>query len=735
MSAPQFGRIIDFESDEQTSSPKNKSFGRVIEDSDEVEIQPNIPEHLQFEEKNSEELQNMSVWDKLAYGQEVARQREYLLGKGQGKGALKGATLGATEYVPGLKPEEGELGGKSGEILGMLFPYGVASKLIGYIPLATKNLPKAIQIGEKLVRSAALGGGVKATEEALGGEIPGKESVKAAGEFAGFHALLLALGKSGQILSNIVKKLPSQQAKQIEKVLLSGEEIPRSIFETQEAALKELSGLEAEELKNIEKQTAEAGKGIQEKLPFGGEAPYQKRPPIQKKVTPKFDELGLKPPSGKPPTNLKEEVGQIFADQPFYNTTEAGKSLKNEVIKLDQKAYRNINKAYEKSKALNEGINEIHPALAHNLEEKLAELEKIPSPSGPQKDLKNSIKKIFKALVETEKGEGGEEIFIGYKPVENQTLLEQAKSLRQKIDYDFAHGNAKNIFKPTISSLEEAASNAAKESGNEEAYNSIKEAKALYKDWAQTFDSDYIRPFRDATNKDFSKLFKGSLDLDEANVLKDILGKSPDGQKLVQASKRELVEKNLSNFFEKPQSYSNDDFKKSLRELEAVISPEEKQSLLEKFKAAQPDPIKFRAKKSPKAVTKAEKQTAKYLDKTPEDIGKMLNTRSGIKKLKQDLSKTPKGKQLFEMNVKQKARSIMKEGDIHKKSTAKEYYEVLNKEKNREIMAEILGEEEVNKVLDELAKKENQGKSLTSIKNLSKKYAMLKFVKYLWPLI
>jgi hypothetical protein len=693
-----------------------------VESPEQNKNQTHIPEFFQVEEKTPEELKNMSAKERYDYVQDIKRQREFLLGKGISKSFLKGATLGTTEYIPGLKPQEGELGTVAGELLGLGLPYAGVAKLVKFIPTITKNLPKALKITEKLARSSLIGGTAKGAEEAISGKIPGKETVKSAAEFAGIHALLMTLGSTGKYVSQLLDKLPSREAKRVEKLLLGGKEIPRSIFETQEATIKELQ------------PKLEEGRFAEEKkLPFPDLS--KKGASLKDRVTEMGEDLGLRPPSAEPPKNLKEDVGRIFSDQPFYNTTKGGQTQKNIIMKADQQKYRKVNKAYDISRQLNNNINEIHPSLFNALEGYLNELKLIPAPSGPQKDLITSLEKILDALGEYTVTEEGERIFSGYKPVSNQILLDQAKSLRQKIDYDFAHGNAKNIFKPIINEIEEAALNAAKDSGNLEAAESLIGAKKEYKEWVEIFDSDYVRPFRDVTNKDYSKLYKSSLDLDEFNVLNQILDKSPEGQLVSKAMKKDLVEKNISKYFEKPKDYTTDEFKKTLRELEAVITDEESEKLLNTFKEYAPKQLKFKAKEVPKSLAKSVEKTSEYLNKPAEYIGEKLNSRSGIRQLKQDLSKTKKGHQLFEQNIMQKARSILKEGNIHKKSTTNDIYKVINKESNREILAEILGEKEINTVLDELSKKHNQGKFLTSVKDLTKNVALFKFFKFIYPLI
>ncbi len=725
----------DYEEVPEENIYSSNRFLSQLQDQEEKQEEPkgpttSIPQAFQVKEISPEDLKNLSVKDRLTYGRELAQQREYLTNKGLGKGFLSGVTLGATEHIPGLKPEEGEFGGTAGEVLGNILPYGAVVKAARYLPNVTKNLPKALQAIEKIVKSGLSGAAVKGTEEAISGEIPGKETLKTGAEFAGIHAALMGLGAGGKYVADFIRNAPESLAKSLEKLLIGGETLPKSIHETDKAKLRELGKLESADI--VAQEAANRPSYLPKNIPTGPAAPTitsGQIKPLAGRITPQGKDLGLRPISNKSPQNLEEDVGRIFSPTSFKNTTEGGKSLKNEVMKLDQASYRNVNNLYKKSRELNAAIDEIHPNLANSLLDRLQELQKIPEPSGPQKQLITALENILDDVAEVY----GDRI-VGFKPINNQILIDQVQSLRQKIDYDFTHGNAKNIFKPTINDLQDAARTAAEHAGNKEALTSFDEARAAYKDWADTFDNDYLRPIRNVQNRDYSKMFKGSLDVDEFNELNKILQKSPEGQQIASALKRDLVNKSLGKYEAKTAQSSIKDFDKDLKELSAVITPEEATEVRNKFlEAKKPSPLTFKAQKTPSKPQ--EKIVAKYLGKKPEDIAKLMESRSGIQQLRTDLGKSERGKRLFELSKKQRIRSILRENNIEKEFTGEDLYKTLNKQNNFELLSELIGEKETEAA--RLAAKEIGKKQVgrENIKKFVKKAAVVKFFETIWPLL
>jgi len=698
----------------------------------------------EFRDIVSEELRSKG------YEPETEEEFERLAEKGTAeayKGLFSGATLGASKYIPGLKSGE-NFAEKAGEYAGIAAPFSAASKAVDAGTKigqnVIKNLPKALKLtgkfSESLQKSALTGAVIKGGERVISGENPfGKETGEAALEFATLHLILMGAGAAGQALWNQVKNLPWVQAKKVQQALLGGEKVPKSVQDQAEGLLKELQGFETQSQASeklaqeaLESQVSQKEKFLPSKI---SELKGEEARPLEGRVKPIEEKLNLEIPKGTQKTSPENEIGSIFSKEKFKNTTEGGKAQKSEIIKEDQAKYKKVNEKYKKSREANSLVSEEQPELVEYLDDVIYDLEQIPSPSGPQKELISSAKSIRNRLLLFD--DAGN--VIGLNPINNQILIDQVQSLRQKIDYDFAHGDARNIFKPLIGKIQGAVETSAQEAGNEAAILANQEARKEYKEWADLFDNEYIRPIRDKQNRDYSKLYKGSLDVDEFNEMSNVLKNTEEGRKILDVMKRDLVNKHLEKFYDKPIQSSLEGFNKQLSELEAVISPEEANQARQKFiELKQRKPLGFKGKEvNPleKAKNRAAQQLSKYQKMKPEQVYEMMSTRSGIRELEKDIEKTPEAKKFFEVLKKQKIRDILQSNNLEKDLTGTQLYEALNKRENFELLSELIGEEEV-----EAARKASKdiGKKQVKYelgKKVIQKTAFAKFLHTVWPLV
>jgi hypothetical protein len=408
-----------------------------------------------------------------------------------------------------------------------------------------------------------------------------------------------------------------------------------------------------------------------------------------------------------------------------------------------------------------------------HVKHRLDELRSIPALSGPEQQLENSLRKI---LVSAAKLSPEDSSILGYQRISNQVLFDQARSLRYHLDYDFAHGNVKGIFKPTIDALEEAAQTAASQSGNEGAYQAHTAAKAAYKEWATLYNNDYIRPFRDRSNLDYSKLFKSALDIDEFRAIDQVLSRSNAGQHVSDQVKRSMVEKNLKKYIDQPKIHISPDFKTSMRELSPVLTPDQSKEITNILRERSKSPVPLKARKAskteipkepklakeiappklPKEPTKPKKKpspkpfelpkkgtlkptksmqaAAKRLETTPEDLISMTKSVTGLRKLKKDLPEP------LARKVEQDTMSrMLREGKIEKEFTGEELYDILNKSENYPVFSEILGETEVDelmKIAKEIQKHHGSRKvKFEAIKKFGSNVAALKTAAVLFSLL
>lgn len=638
-----------------------------------------------------EQYNNMSMREKIQYAKDLEKEQRFERSKPFLKNLASGLTFGATENIDLLKPEEGEdpVAAFGGQALGAALPIAGASKLVGLglrgAHLAASQGPKILQYLTRFAQGFGTGSlyesGKQGVNYAAGKDVDLSQIPMTGLLFGAGETLIQAFGDVGR---QFMKLSPKHQAKILEQQIIPSD-LPKSQYETAEEMIQLIKKRQSNNFPRFPPD---------EPPPPGGGV----SPSLNNRVSPQGEDLGLRPVPQRANPDLSDQVGNIFSPNRFYNTTQGGHAFRNEIMAIDENVYRGVNELYRASRELNSQINEIHPNLVGRLQNRIRDLQAIPEPSDVQRRLLRASENILEHLATV--GENGE--ITGYMPINNQVLIDQVQSLRQIIDYDFAHGNTKNIFRPLINELQESALSAAQSSGTPEAATAINEARNAYRMWVEAFDNDYVRPFRDASNQDYSKLFKSSLDFDEHNMLRRILNTTPRGQELINGSTREIVEKNLGKYLENPRGVNPREFDKAVRELEGVITPQQAQEIRDLFRESARRP-NFRANQQVTRPTNEEIIASKYEGKEPEDIQRMMNSRSGIKKLREDFKGTEQKRQLFDKLSKQKMRSVLREGNIEKDFTGDDLYKFLNKESNYEIFSEILGESETE-VLRQSAK-------------------------------
>jgi len=101
--------------------------------------------------------------------------------------------------------------------------------------------------------------------------------------------------------------------------------------------------------------------------------------------------------------------------------------------------------------------------------------------------------------------------------------------------------------------------------------------------------------------------------------------------------------------------------------------------------------------KTKKITSATQEKASDYLGKTPEKIEEMLNSRSGIRKLRTDLKGNP---ELFDKLAEEKTVEILKGGVVSgERITGKTMFDSLRNKKNYDILTEIYGENTINQAL------------------------------------
>lgn len=462
-------------------------------------------------------------------------------------------------------------------------------------------------------------------------------------------------------------------------------------------------------------------------------------------------------PSSEIPTT-RNSVGNIISQTEITNPTSAGRSLQTLVRDIAQHERRAVNELYRISEELNMNVETIAPELASWIQDRISQLEEIPELSGPSKQLLRSYQSMLKTIVEFD--ENGH--ISGYKEIPNRVLLEQAKELRNKIDYDFAEGNPTRIFQDFIDQLQDQAERAAQEVGNDAAYNANIQARTAHRHWKNRYDRDFIRQLRDVSDSDFQSAFNKSLSVDNIMKLDPILSQSQPGGNLLSAIRREAVQEHMKGPINNPNNYTTEQKLLLLRDLEPITTSQQRSAISDTLTLAQretptqPKPPKLKEKpKSPtaKVPQKKPKQKTpepfkfpekrnfqdtpymKYLEKQmsigPEGLFKKLNDTKGIKEVRSTLSKTPKGKQVFEKIRDNQVKDIAYGNKIREPKTGKELYDTFNKKENYDLITEWYGEKTANEMLSTFEKiggKEVNKTSLEKTLERTNMYHILKII-------
>lgn len=443
----------------------------------------------------------------------------------------------------------------------------------------------------------------------------------------------------------------------------------------------------------------------------------------------------------KTSADLRDQAGDLISRDRFHNPTEAGIQAQNKVRELRNRAWQGVSELYTQSRGMNDFPVFDHTPLVNFAETEIQRLESIPTRNALENNLLRAYRDIDEALVIRNPENGAIE---GFRPIQNQTLIDQIQSLRQRVETDFMHGTPSNAFLPLIEEIDNLAINNALNSGRQDAVEVLQAARQNRRYFGEVFDNEYTQPFADPSNRSYTKLHDSLIKTDTNNVLRQVLSTDAEGQAILSRANRDLVENYLGKFFKEPQKHSIRDFETALREVEAVIPREQTEQLRTLFnegrnnpqaqqQAIPPQPVK-------RAIPKPEKTGKLTKPKPPKEqkgaletadenlINQKMNTPAGINQIKRQSNKTEAGKELWEVRKAQKTRSIVQNGKINDKSTPQQVRDWINSENNYENLVALHGEELIDKALSDLERFAGQQGTIDTIKKAGKAVSLIKFL-------
>lgn len=563
------------------------------------------------------------------------------------------------------------------------------------IPFQPKTLP------QKLTRLAF--GGAKLTPGNLPQKLVGGATVGAAGYAASEAGLPPELGELA---------IPNPSISQRGQPFPGARKSPAAPFPPTEFENAEQA------LKILQKQEAAATPPPPPTPP--PTSPFQtiktsqspKLPSLAGRVTPQEENLlGIRPHTPKTNPTLQDEILDKIYPREIYNAEKTGQSITKQIRANDQSQYSYINSLYDSAEKEFSNLLIEPEALVDDLNALINEAKDIPHPGTYEKKLIAEAEGIIEGISEfgtIGKGKNKQKIFLGYKPTSAQSILNQARSTQRNIDFDFAHGDPANILRPLVENLKKHARNSAISAGNTQALTALDNANAVYADWADIYTNKWVKPLRNEAKDDWISNFKTYKDNPDAfRAINQSLDRSRLGREAKGGVQRDVANEQLQKYFNNPELTKSREFPRLMRELESYLNPEQIAST-QQLLSTQPKPQKIPSKVTvqkagvtkPTQYSSAEKFAAQYLDKKPESVQSLMNSRSGIRQLRKDLSKSKDGAQAFENLAKDKIKNIKTQNRVETGITGRDLYKVYNETHNREILTEILGREAYEEMLN-----------------------------------
>lgn len=455
----------------------------------------------------------------------------------------------------------------------------------------------------------------------------------------------------------------------------------------------------------------------------------------EQKVLEKQEGFGIKVPVSeetKPLTGrakiVEHEIGSVISPEKFKNDKHGGVNLSAGVKTLSKEEKIPVTKAYREAEQVYKGQNDIFPELAHELDESINRLNESSKLNTGEKSVLDQLTSLRNLLGDSS----------GFMEVPLSRLIRTSDSMSGIANYEMPFTGPKEILKRFTKLINESVMRSLETKGLNA--NAMRKADSMYGSWARKFLNDEISPFLERRILNPESIFKKAIsDQGTYRALRHALGTKRS--KSMQKLERSISENRMGKYLRDPNKVGSKEFMEDMNNLEGLIGKEKSvkiKNALEKekrfprpsvtkehkakrtlhperitsatqLKAAKPSKVptpkpiaelSSKGKMTPERVTSAtQNKASEYLGKDPEHIDKLMNSRSGMRKLKEDLSKVGK-KDLFDSLAQEKTLDILRGGYVGpEKITGLQVWENIRNPKNYEILSEIYGKEAVNAAL------------------------------------
>jgi hypothetical protein len=397
-----------------------------------------------------------------------------------------------------------------------------------------------------------------------------------------------------------------------------------------------------------------------------------------------------------------------------------GRDAERIVQKVSDEIYRENSRLWDEAEDLasHEVFN--RRDLAENLHSIIEE-----SPSKPMEGETRLQSHAEKLLEKLERRRGQK---VQYLAMSNAQLIKEIKEARKGYNYRLSGGVPGHRINEFINFVEQELIRTS----SPQSRNALLRAREASKNWAIRFKDPSVLPFRDRNLSTPQESYSRLMNPDTYSILSDILERDPKGRELLKWTQRNMLEKSIEPYLLRPQSFNPIKYERDISKLEEIIPDYILGPIGEKIYNNYVQTMNKPSK---------EKNEFSFSHISEAQVPSKLGTIEGLRKLKEELSKVPGGKEKYEEYAGTMGIELLFGGQMDVPANSDRIKKMLNDRNGRPYIKETLGEDTV-KVLDELVKKNQLEKRLLEIKEsptlsslVKNPDIIIKGTKLLWSIL
>ncbi len=518
---------------------------------------------------------------------------------------------------------------------------------------------------------------------------------------------------SGESIANILKNTEEGQALLKELGAVEGSE-----YEIGEMLGKEM---EAEIGKQVptEAKVAELGKELPvpaEGKPLKGRVALEEGGLTSENIPQRIKDVELAPKE----VRKIDRVGRQISPYNIKSPTNFGRQAQNSLRTAEQETKTALDKqfaAVEKEQSqltpTTSNLNKFKDFLKKELDFVNSKYE----PSTAEKSLRTTIESILEGL--------------STEVPTNNRLINQLRSTRTKMYTDLAEKQGKATFAKLEAEMLELITDTAAQ--NEKAARNFDQANRAFEDYVDKFKNPTVRSITNEKNKDYLGVYDKLTNDKSFRLARGALSKTGATRQLGNAAKRDLVEKELENILYKKEggrvvekkSFSESDHRnidKFIDKNRDILTSKEISEINNAIYRQPKSPLQSRVDRGDKIARNIANQMPSK-NFTPEQIMKKFDSVSGIREIDELLSKSNQGRQLMEQARKWKVKDIMY-GGKRSRPTFADMHKTLDKQKNADLVRELIGEKDFNRLdgtINKIVETQNKLADAEKLKTMNEK--------------